>query len=85
MSFNVNSLTLAAESNDFLPTTVELTFQPTTATQPQCADIAIVGDEILEDDEEFSLFLSTGDPDVIIGLASATVTILNDDSKPIHS
>ena len=61
---------------------MEITFQPETLMELQCANITIVGDVILEEDEEFSLFLSTGDADIILGISSATVTILNDDSKP---
>ena len=47
----------------------------------QCSSIPIVDDTILENDEVFSVQLSTLDPDVNLTPSTATVTIEDDDSE----
>lgn len=60
---------------------VELTFHPATATEPHCEDIQIRNEEILENEERFSIFLTSSDSAIDISPSTATVTIQNDDSK----
>ena len=65
--------------SDFTRITAELTFQATVALQ--CSSISIVDDNILENDEVFSVQLSTLDPDVNVTRSTATVTIVNNDGE----
>ena len=59
-----------------------LTFMP--GVNVSCTSgIRIADDSILEDDETFSVVLSTADLDISIDLASATVTIVDNDGKII--
>jgi hypothetical protein len=60
---------------------MELTFQPATATEPRCGDVQITNEDILEDDESFSVVLGSSDNAVVVDSSTATVTIRNDDSK----
>ena len=60
---------------------MELRFRVASATQPQCADIQLVDDSILENDETFLVILSSSDSVVMINPNTATVTISNDDGK----
>ena len=60
-----------------LPT--QLTFQP--GEIELCIQITIIDDVILEDNETFSVGLSTTDQAVLLNPSSATVTILNSDSE----
>ena len=59
----------------------QLLFQPETANQPQCADISIIGDEILEVNEFFSVMLVSGSVRIDLSQPVTTVTILDNDSK----
>ena len=43
--------------------------------------IPIIDDSVVERDEQFTVVLSSSDPNVLISDNQATVTILNDDSK----
>ena len=66
---------------DFLLVRNQLTFNPGSGLQRDCATITVGSDTTLEDDESFSVVLTTTDPDVIISPNTAVVTITNDDSK----
>ena len=66
---------------DFSSLVDQLTFNPGSGLQRDCATITVVSDTTLEDDESFSVVLTTTDPDVIISPNTAFVTITNDDSK----
>ena len=66
---------------DFLLLTNQLTFNPGNGLQQDCATIMIGSDTILEDDESFSMELTTTDPDVSISPSTAVVTLTNDNSK----
>ena len=60
-----------------------LTFSP--GVNESCTTIIpIVDDTVLENDEVFSVTLSTTDSDVSIDPSSATVTIVDNDGKIIH-
>ena len=65
---------------------VELTFDPDTNGEPQCVDLQLQNDDILENDESFLIILSRPDNDaaVLLGLDTATVTISDDDSMLIY-
>lgn len=60
---------------------MELRFRVASATQPQCADIQLVDDNIRENDETFFVMLSSSDSAVMINPSAGTVTINNDDGK----
>ena len=66
------------------PTPADLTFLP--GTTLQCANISISDDAVLENDELFSVQLTSTDPAVILSpsASSATITIGNDDSKSFY-
>ena len=64
---------------DYTTVTAQLVFLPTVILQ--CSSISIIDDTILENDEVFSVQLSTLDPDVNLTFSTATVTIENDDSE----
>ena len=59
----------------------QLVFQPEIANQPQCADVSIISDEILEFNEFFSVILVDGSARVDLSQPVTTVTILDNDSK----
>ena len=74
------ALPIVAASGDFFGISDrELTFQ--SAAVEQCTQIGIEDDTILENNETFSVQLSTLDPDVNLTLSTATVTIEDDDSE----
>ena len=66
---------------DFLLLTNQLTFNPGNGLQEDCATITVMNDTILEGDENFSVVLTTTDPDVTISPNTTVVTVTNDDSK----
>lgn len=72
----------SAEPGDFTAGTVFLTFLPSTTLQ--CDRILIINDTILENNENFSVELSSLDQAVIIGLRSATVTIAADNDGKLR-
>ena len=67
--------------DDFLLPTTQLTFNPGNGLQRDCATIMVRSDTILEEDENFSVVLTTTDPDVTINPNTTVVTLTNDDSK----
>ena len=53
-----------------------------------CTNISIVEDEIVEDDEMFSVLINSSDPSVMIERNSAAVLIIDNNSKcmvPVHA
>lgn len=64
---------------------MQLTFEPSFASVPQCDDILIIPDNILENTENFQVLLSTTDTAVAIDPNRATVSIFDNDSKYIKS
>ena len=62
---------------------MELRFRVASASQPQCADIQLIDDSILENDETFFIMLTSTDSAVTVNPNAATVTINDDDGKPI--
>ena len=63
-------------------TAVPLLFQSGTI---ECSSIAITDDIILEGTETFSVLLTSTEPDVVITVTSAPVSIQDNDSKTKHS
>ena len=75
-------LVFSAAPGDFLLVRNQLTFNPGSGLQRDCAAITVGSDTILEDDESFSVVLTTTDPDIIrFGPNITVVTITDDDSK----
>ena len=72
-----------ADSSDFEPLSNQiLTILPTTPIgSPVCQQIIIIGDNVDEDDETFTITTSVISPNTITFPSTATVTIVDDDSK----
>lgn len=64
---------------DFTEATVTLTYEP--GEFLQCANISIINDIILEEDERFTIQLSTMDGDVNLVPLLAEIIISDDDGK----
>ena len=70
-------------------TTVEFIFNrmkrydPGRQTEQQCITLKFLSDELVEDDEQFSVYLHTDDPRVMLNPAYATVIIGNNDRKSV--
>ncbi len=61
---------------------MSLVFTELNADQPQCINIPITNDTVLESIETFSVELNTSEPDVVLLSPSSTViSILDDDGK----
>ena len=43
--------------------------------------VSIIDDDVLENDQTFSVVLSTADSNILIDLVSATITIVDNDGK----
>ena len=70
--------------NDFSLFANEVLTIPSTATVSTavCRNITVLADMIVEDNETFTITVETSNPnDVIIGPSTATITIVDDDSK----
>ena len=71
---------VSAAPGDFTPILSSVrTFQP--STTELCVNIPVSGDVALEDNEVFTVQLSTSDPSLLLSLSSANVTIVDNDSK----
>jgi Calx-beta domain/RTX calcium-binding nonapeptide repeat (4 copies) len=74
----------AAAGSDYTATSGQLTFAP--GETSKTVDVPILGDSAVEADETFTLTLS-GAVNAVLGRASATATLVNDDvpkAKPGH-
>ena len=81
VDWSLVELMFSIAPDDFLLPTTQLTFNPGNGLQRDCATITVGSDTILEDDESFSVVLTTTDPDVTINPNTTVVTLTNDDSK----
>ena len=63
---------------------MELLFRPASTTQPQCADIQLVDDSVLENNETFLVTLSSSDSAILTNPDATTVTINNDDGNMLQ-
>ena len=73
-----------AGADDFSQLTNEVLSLPSTTavSTAVCRDIAVTADMIVEDNEIFTISGQTFNPnDVILGPTTATITIVDDDSK----
>ena len=73
-----------AGANDFSQLTNEVLSLPltTAVSTAVCRDIGVTADMIVEENEMFTISVETSNPnDVIMGPTTATVTIVDDDSK----
>ena len=71
-------------ANDFSQLTNEVLSLPSTmaVSTAVCRDIAVTADMIVEENEIFTISVQTSNPnDVIMGLTTATVIIVDGDSK----
>ena len=73
--------TYPTADSDYSTMNGQLVFQPEMANQPQCADLLVINDEILEVNEFFSVMLVNGSIRVDLSQPVTTVTILDNDSK----
>ena len=62
-----------------LTTPLSLTISGLDTGEVSCFSIEVIDDDLFEDDESFTLHLSTGDASVLIGAPYATVTITDND------
>lgn len=67
--------------NDYSPLNDTILFQPDASGSPLCISINIINDLTLENDEMFTVRLSSPDIDVIVESQNATVSISDDDGK----
>ena len=70
---------LSEAGNDYTSVSMDLTFSATITSQTVM--IMTSTDNVLEDDEEFTLSLTTGDSAVTVTTPSATVTLTDETSK----
>ena len=71
-------------ANDFSLLASEVLTIPSTAavSTAVCLDITVPGDMMVEDNETFTISVETSNPnDVIMGPNTATITIVDNDSK----
>ena len=68
---------------DFISTVVELIFSA--GRTRMCTCIQITQDTELEEDEQFSVSLTTSNPIVILSTATTTVIIVDDDSRGMYA
>ena len=71
-------LSTAADFGELNPPAV---FTFTSSQSVDCTQITIVNDNIVETDEFFSVSLDSTNPQVVIGLSTASVFIADDDGK----
>lgn len=70
----------SSAERDFTPLVDMLVvFEPGSGSLLECENISINNDTILEDDEQFTVALTTLDSDVTVRPNTATVTIIDDD------
>ncbi|CAB4027156.1 Alkaline phosphatase, partial [Paramuricea clavata] len=72
---------VTAGSGDYSGEPIEITFQPG-ETGPKSINIDLVDDQVLEDTEKFTVFLTSSTPGVKVG-KPATVRILDNEVAPI--
>ena len=63
--------------SDFSSTTMVLTFPPNISKQ--CANVAIIDDDVIENNETLEVTLSTTDLAVIVEPHNTVITIIDDD------
>ena len=66
---------------DYFSVSQDLTFSQSSSRE--CVNVSIVNDDELENEEEFSLTLTTGEDRVNLDPDSSTILITDDDGKKI--
>ena len=80
-SFNTGLFPLfASDSDDFEPLS-NLMRNISPASPVVCQPITILGDDILEENETFSVIVSMTSPDSVTSPDTVTVTIIDDDGR----
>ena len=77
---SVSPLTASSGADFQQITTTTVTFQPR-ETGSKSVVINIANDDIVENDEQFQVFITSSDADTRVLTSTATVTILDDDCK----
>ena len=77
--FSFNVVGFSPVPGDYISVAEDLTFSAN--VDRVCRNVTTKGDTILEDDEEFTLTLTTTDGGVNLAPDRATVTIIDNDSK----
>ena len=78
--YDVNAvMSVLVAPDDYTAISEDLTFSATEIRI--CRDVTSVEDDILENNEELMLTLSTDDLSIVLGPSEAAVTILDDDSR----
>ena len=70
---------IGAGAGDYVTAVVDLSFGPTSLED--CTDISIINDVVFEQDEVFTVQLSTDDEQIMLSPRSASVTIQDNDGK----
>ena len=78
-TFSVSSRPDTAGSDDFVPKTVDIVFQPG-ETGPKQVVFDVIDDKLNEPNEEFIVFMSSSSPGVTVG-GPAVVVIQDNDGK----
>ena len=68
--------------DDYTSVSQDLTFQP--GSERQCVDVPIVNDDDLENEEQFSMTITTEEDRVTLEPDSTTVTITDDDGENFY-
>ena len=84
ISWLISSYTFSCKGQEDFTTVLNMVvnFQPSSTSVPQCRQIQIEDDSILENTENFQVILDTSDRAVEIDSSTATVNILDNDRKP---
>ena len=77
---SVSPLTASSGADFQQITTTTVTFQPR-ETGSKSVVINIANDDIVENDEQFQVFITSSDADTRVLTSTATVTVLDDDCK----
>ena len=65
--------------SDFMSVSEVLIFEPSLNVSRLCVMVDIVNDSVLEEEQTFSVVLSTADPDIIVQEAPAVIFIVDND------
>ena len=75
----MSAFLLCSAPDDYTAVSQVLTFQP--GSDRQCVEVAIVNDDELENEEQFTVTITTDEDRVTLEPDSTTVTITDDDGE----
>ena len=75
----MNDVLCFAAPDDYTSVSQDLTFQP--GSERQCVEVPIVNDDDLENEEQFSVTITTEEDRVTLEPDSTTVIITDDDGE----